>query len=1212
MLDIVTESPRPHRHEFFAAGEMGRTIQEFDWERSALGAMHAWPEPLRFALRLMLASREPMCLWWGDERINLHNDACHALLGANAMAALGAPAHVAWSHVWSRLGAAADAALRRCEGFASPPIAMPLERDGVATEAHFSISAAPVGNEASEGLLCTLIDRTAPVVAERHIELLRELAARARGTLSVETACVRAIEGLATDPFDIPFAGIYLVEAGRSRALLTAATGVPAGHAVMPSEIALEAGARLPIVQALASGEIHRIDLTGLPEPLPPAAWMRPIREGILTSLGPVGDGRDAVLVAALCPLHPLDEALRRFLQVVAAQLSAGLANAQALDEERRRLEADTLHEVARDLASELELQPLVQKVTDAGVRLTGAAFGAFFYNIVSEAGDSFELFTLSGAPRSAFESFGMPRATPVFKPTFLGHGPIRVADITRDPRYGKVAPHHGLPKDHLPVRSYLAVPVVSRTGEVLGGLFFGHGEPGMFDLRAERNAVGIAAHAAVAIDNANLYGRARKEIERRASMERDWRRDEAELAATKDELAAQVESLTMMHELAMKLGAMTDLRPAMQAILDTAVNAQDAQMGIVWLQDPENGDLTAEASHGFQGESLLLFQRVPSRPAGGSAGNAFHHQRRWVVADTESDATFAPYREAARKAGFRAVHSTPIVTRSGALLGVLSVHYAACRMPSQRDRQVADVCARHAADAVEALRSQEALRESERLYRAIGESIDYGVWIADAEGRNTYTSDSFLKLLGVSQETWSLTGWDDIVHPEDSPALASTWRACVKSGEQLDQEFRVRCLDGKYRAVLVRGVPVRNARGSVVAWAGIHLDIQRLKQVENELRELDQRKNEFLATLAHELRNPLAPLRNGLEVMRLASGSPQTVEKARSMMERQLGQMVRLVDDLLDVSRVSRGKIELRRERVELASVLRNALETSQPLMDERGHTFIVDIPPERIVVEADTTRLAQVFWNLLNNAAKYTEAAGRVQLSVHPAGEQVEVRIRDNGVGIPLDMQAQVFDIFTQVDRSLEKAQGGLGIGLSIAKRLVEMHGGSISVTSGGHRQGSEFTVRLPAKIEARGVDDHGPAQFAAPCGPRRRILVADDNPDSATTLSLMLEVMGHEVRIARDGQEAVVLAATFQPEAILLDIGMPKMNGYDACRRIRGEPWAQRALIVALTGWGQDGDKNRSKDAGFDRHLVKPVEPMMLEKLIRALPVRAAEGR
>ena len=680
-----------------------------------------------------------------------------------------------------------------------------------------------------------------------------------------------------------------------------------------------------------------------------------------------------------------------------------------------------------------------------------------------------------------------------------------------------------------------------------------------------------------------------------------------AELARTKDELAAQVASLTRLHELSLRLGGISDLHPAMQAILDAAVEMQGAEFGLVWLQESRSGDLLVHASRGYEGEKAFLFERVTPGPAGGAAGNAFAQRCRWVVEDTEDDPAFAGFRDIARIAGFRAVHSTPIFTRAGALLGVISVHYTHPTRPTQRDMQVADVCARHAADAIEAFRGQEALRESERIYRAIGESIDFGVWTADAEGRNTYTSDSFLRLTGLTQDRCAGDGWRSVVHPEDAQQLDARWRECLRTGEQLDQEFRVLGADGTYRTVLGRGVPVRNARGLITGWAGIHLDIERRKQVENELRELDQRKNEFLATLAHELRNPLAPLRNGLEVMRLAAANPDMAEKARAMMERQLKQMVRLVDDLLDVSRVSRGKIDLRREDVELAAVLRNALETSQPLMAERGHELVAHVPAERIVVNVDVTRLSQVFWNLLNNAAKYTEPGGRIDLTVRLEGGEVAVSIRDNGIGIPREMQGRVFDIFTQVDRTLEKTQGGLGIGLSIAKRLVEMHGGTIAVSSEGHRKGSEFTVRLPARVTAAPAGDGAEPRDLGARGPRHRILVADDNHDSVTTLSLMLEVMGHEVQVAHDGLQTVELAESFRPDAILMDIGMPGLNGFDACQRIRTRPWARDVFIVALTGWGQDEDKVRSRDAGFDRHLVKPVEPAMLEKMIFALPAR-----
>jgi signal transduction histidine kinase len=374
------------------------------------------------------------------------------------------------------------------------------------------------------------------------------------------------------------------------------------------------------------------------------------------------------------------------------------------------------------------------------------------------------------------------------------------------------------------------------------------------------------------------------------------------------------------------------------------------------------------------------------------------------------------------------------------------------------------------------------------------------------------------------------------------------------------------------------------------------------LERSERELKELDRRKNEFLATLAHELRNPLAPLRNGLEVMHLASNDPAKIEKARGMMQRQLGVMVRLVDDLLDVSRVSRGKIELRLADMELSAALRSAVEASQPLMNERGHTLAARLPAERIVVNGDVARLAQVFSNLLNNAAKYTEPGGRIELDARFADGQVAVHVKDNGIGIPPEMHARVFEIFTQVDRSLERAQGGLGIGLNIARRLVEMHGGTIEVFSEGERKGTEFTVRLPARIEVPRAPEAGAPRSPARLG--KRILVADDNPDSAETLQIMLEVMGNEVRVARDGEEAVQAAAEFHPDAILLDIGMPKLNGYDACARIRELPGGREPLIVALTGWSQEEDRARSKEAGFDRHLVKPVEPATLEGIIRTL--------
>ena len=367
------------------------------------------------------------------------------------------------------------------------------------------------------------------------------------------------------------------------------------------------------------------------------------------------------------------------------------------------------------------------------------------------------------------------------------------------------------------------------------------------------------------------------------------------------------------------------------------------------------------------------------------------------------------------------------------------------------------------------------------------------------------------------------------------------------------------------------------------------------------QLREQDQRKDNFLATLAHELRNPLAPIRNGLQIMKMAGDDRQAVDEARALMERQVTHMVRLIDDLMDVSRITRNKLELRRERVDLAVIVRNAVETIRPLIEASDHELSITVPARPIYLDADVTRLSQVFSNLLNNAAKYTEPGGNIALVVERQGGDVVVTVRDNGVGIPPEMLPDVFDMFTQVDRSPARTQGGLGIGLSLVKTLVEMHGGSVEARSEEHLRGSEFVVSLPTikaesvQIEAREAEKGMNATTAL------RILVVDDNVDSARTLARLLKLLGHETCMAHDGGQAVEVAERHRPQLMLLDIGLPVMNGYEVARAIREQTWGREVAIVALTGWGQEDDRRRSKEAGIDRHLVKPMDPTILEKLV-----------
>ena len=377
-----------------------------------------------------------------------------------------------------------------------------------------------------------------------------------------------------------------------------------------------------------------------------------------------------------------------------------------------------------------------------------------------------------------------------------------------------------------------------------------------------------------------------------------------------------------------------------------------------------------------------------------------------------------------------------------------------------------------------------------------------------------------------------------------------------------------------------------------------------------HQLRDTDRRKDEFLATLAHELRNPLAPIRNGLHIIRLAGDDPHALEQARSTMERQLEQMVRLIDDLLDVSRITRGRLELRKERVELASLVKSAVEGVRPLIESRGHRLTIRLGPEPIHLDADPVRLAQVLSNLLNNAAKYTDPGGSIWLTSTRRGDEVIVSVRDTGIGIAPDALPAIFDLFTQVDRSLEKSQGGLGIGLTLVKQLVEMHGGSVEARSDGVGRGAEFITRLPvaAHAPAPNADAVAPTPADGDSGPvpGRRILVADDNLDAAESMGIMLRLMGNDVHTVHDGEQAVDEAASFRPDVVLLDIGMPRLNGYDAARRIREQGWGKNMVLVALTGWGQQEDKQRASEAGFDQHFTKPLRPADLERLVAALHV------
>jgi signal transduction histidine kinase/ActR/RegA family two-component response regulator len=380
--------------------------------------------------------------------------------------------------------------------------------------------------------------------------------------------------------------------------------------------------------------------------------------------------------------------------------------------------------------------------------------------------------------------------------------------------------------------------------------------------------------------------------------------------------------------------------------------------------------------------------------------------------------------------------------------------------------------------------------------------------------------------------------------------------------------------------------------------------NIRERERVEAALRDADRRKDEFLATLAHELRNPLAPIGNAVHLLRLANGADPATDQICEMLERQVRHLVRLVDDLMEVSRITRGKVELRNEPVELAAAIRSAVEESQPLIEASGHQLAISLPPEPIILNGDPIRLSQVFANLLNNAAKYMDEGGQIWLQARREADMVVVSVRDTGIGIPAEMLPNIFQMFTQVDHSTRRAQGGLGIGLTLVQSLVEMHGGRVDARSPGVGKGSEFIVRLPLHRDATATarnsrDDRPPAM------PGRRVLVVDDNRDAAHSLGMLLKLLGVEVRVVNDGPAALQILPAFRPDVVLLDIGMPGMDGYEVARQIRQQSEWRHLTLIALTGWGQEEDRHRTSQAGFDHHLLKPADMTALKSLFLSLP-------
>jgi PAS domain S-box-containing protein len=544
----------------------------------------------------------------------------------------------------------------------------------------------------------------------------------------------------------------------------------------------------------------------------------------------------------------------------------------------------------------------------------------------------------------------------------------------------------------------------------------------------------------------------------------------------------------------------------------------------------------------------------------------------------------------------------TPLRGDDGIAKGLLTVMHDRPLEPSTR--ALLGLVAGRAAAELERSRVEAQLRHSDEQVHFLTESTPALLWSTTADGAAAYLSARAAEYCGVPLDAIFGEGFFAFVHPEDLPHTEESWRHALATGQPYEAEYRLRRSDGVYRWHLARAVAYRDGSGAIRSWYGSLLDVDDRRRAEEALRDSDRRKDEFLTVLSHELRNPLAPIRHALEVQARAGDDIAAWSEMRDTMERQVTHLVRLVDDLLDVSRLTTGRITLRRHAIDVRDVVADSLASCSNLLDAKRHRVTRRLPPRPLVVDGDQTRLVQVLTNILNNAAKFTPDGGEIGIVADESDGMVEMRVRDTGIGIPEHLLTRIFELFPERGRGDEGDHAGLGVGLTLARSLAELHGGTLLASSEGAGRGSEFLIRLPRLPAGREPAEPAPlaATHVAAELPALHVLIVDDYVDATRALGRLLRVMGHEVSVAHDGRSGIELAQRLRPDVILLDIGLPQMNGYSVAKQLRSLGFS--TPIVALTGYGAEPDRERAREAGMDGHLVKPVDADDLEAALRAL--------
>jgi signal transduction histidine kinase/ActR/RegA family two-component response regulator len=1233
--------------------ETARLVGKMDWDTTPLGPMSEWPQSLKTSLSICLACRFPIILWWGPEMVILYNDDYIPALGKKHPAAMGGIGREVWADVWPVVGPMLAEVVSTGKAVKAEDLLLVMNRNGYEEETYFSFSYSPIMDESGGvgGIFTPVIETTEKVIGHRRIETLRLLGNQPRAS-DLPGACRAAANVLAGAKADLPFGLFYLIDEKSGTACLAASFGVENFPEIAPQEIALHDKTSFwPLADALASDGVHVAgDLHKRFARLPAGAWSSSVREAILAPIAmPGGDRPIALLVAGVNPHRALDDAYLSFYNLLADQLQGLISEALAYEAERKRVEAlaeidraktvffsNVSHEFRTPLT--LMLGPLEELLADDsmpsaahgqlrllhrnGMRLLKLVNALLDFSRI-EAGRMSAAFEpidlaqttaeLAGVFRSAIEKAGMvlhvncaalPQPVYVdrtmwekiilnllsnaFKFTF--EGAVTVTLHALDDRVVLMVTDTGvgIAKDQLP-------RVFERFHRIEGTRARTHEGSGI-GLALVRDLVGLHG-GEIAIRS--TPGQGTSLTITLPFGKSHLPQDQVRELPTDRPSAAQADAFMMEAELWLASGSgpkAVSMRAPDAAQADTA-----AQQRIFVVDD--NADMRDYVTRLLQPRwNVHAFADGRQALAAAQA-----HPPALVIADVMMP-MMDGFQMLAALRSEPAIKNVPVIllsARAGEEARVSGLQAGA------DDYLVKPFSSRELIARVEALLLRSSLRAIETAQARRMETVFAQVPAAIAILRGPehvyeLANPSYLELVGgreiigkpIRAALPELEGQDiyellDRVYGTGTPYVGRSLRAEVVKG---DPPARQECFfDFVYQ-------PMFADEGSIDGIAVVAFDVTELSMARRAAERASRAKDEFLAMLGHELRNPLAPIMTALQLMKLRG--IQVAEKERAIIERQAEHLVGLVDDLMDVARVAQGKIHLRKELVELHAIVANAIEIASPLLEEKRHKLRSDIPSHGMQVHVDPNRFAQILANLLMNAAKYTDGDGTISIHAAQEASGIMIEIADNGNGISPEMLPHIFDMFVQDRQNLARSRGGLGLGLTIVRSLIELHGGSISASSAGPGKGSVFTLRFPAvgmqETEPQ-LARHAPSAACADADGTASVLIVDDNADAARTLGDLFTARGYRTLVAFDGPSALGRLQSETPDIAILDIGLPGMDGYELASSIRAMPGKERVRLIALTGYGQDSDRKRIAEAGFERHIVKPVNFADLEKML-----------